>query len=282
MQVENILLYLFIFIIGTVMGSFVGAMTWRMHERKNWVSGRSECEHCHHRLGVRDLIPIVSYLSLHGKCRYCGKKIGATALRLEVGTGLAFLVSALLFPSMATEQWTNPLTRSILTAQPWVMALFVVWLLALVIMMALYTYDKRWHILPDGLVFTLLGIGITYSLICCLGVKSLGFIDWIEQVIPALAPLFGIYLVVYVLSHGKWIGFGDVKLCLALGFFLTWWQGLLVLFLSNLLGSLSAVPALAKHKAKMNTQIAFGPCLIVATYIIVLVGWSLRSLFVLV
>lgn len=282
MLVENIIFYLFIFILGTVMGSFVGAMTWRMHEGKDWVNGRSECERCHHKLGAIDLIPIVSYLLLKGKCRYCGKKISATALRLEAGTGLAFLVSALLFPSMVAEKWVSPLASSVLTAKPWTIALFLVWLFALVVMMALYTYDKQWHILPDGLVWTLLGASIVYSLIYCLEIKSIGRTGWVEQVVPALAPLFGIYLIVFVLSQGKWIGFGDVKLCFALGFFLTWWQGLLVLFLANLLGSLSAVPKLRKHQVKMNTQIAFGPCLILATYIVALIGWTFRGLFVLV
>ena len=93
---------LFIFVLGAVMGSFVGAMTWRMKTHKDWVKGRSECEHCHHQLAVVDLIPILSYVTLGGKCRYCRKSIGRTAILLELGGGAAFLISALLFPSGST------------------------------------------------------------------------------------------------------------------------------------------------------------------------------------
>lgn len=298
MQVETIIFYIAIFVLGTIFGSFIGAMTWRMHKHKNWITGRSECEHCHHQLNGLDMIPIVSYLALRGKCRYCGKKIGGTALRLELGTGIAFLVSAVLFPSMLLGTWLSPARYSLVNWQeippivmrggtfaivpPMYLAIiaFVLWLVILVIFIALLSYDRRWKILPDQLTYTAIAVAAVYSLVYQLGIERVSFVDWVSAVALGMLPLFGVYLATYALSKGKWIGFGDVKLCLALGFLLPWWQGIIVLFLANFLGSLMAIPGMIGHKVKLNSQIAFGPCLIVATVLVFLLGWLVKGIFV--
>lgn len=307
-MLENVWFYIFIFILGAIMGSFAGALAWRLKNHKDWIRGRSECEHCHHQLAARDLIPIVSYLSLGGKCRYCHKKIGATALRLEIFTGLAFLGSAMLFPMILANNWANPLEDSMLNLSyidsrrvgacaPFTeclvapmapmtricaIAAFVIWLVALVILVALFTYDRQWKILPDKLIYPLIAVLAVYSLVFWLGVRGESFLVWLETILLGMVPLFGVYLITYVFSRGKWIGFGDVKLCLAMSFALTWWQALLVLFSSNLIGAVISVPRVVRGKARMNSQIAFGPCLIAAFYLVFLVGWAAEELFVLV
>ena len=268
---------LFIFVLGAVMGSFVGAMTWRMKTHKDWVKGRSECEHCHHQLAVIDLIPILSYITLAGKCRYCRKSIGRTAILLELGGGAAFLISALLFPSAMLSTWTNPL-EALNTTNSWLALAFGLWLVAVVIMLALFVYDARWRLLPNKLVFPLIVVSFVLSAVIWVGVKGVDFTTWLINLGLGMLPIAGVYGLLYLLSNGRWIGLGDVKLGIAIGCLVPWWGGVIVLFLSNLISTLVSVPGLIKHKIKGSTEIPFGPYLIIATFIIFLLSWVLKSI----
>lgn len=261
------------------MGSFVGAMTWRMHQHLDWVKGRSECEHCHHRLAVVDLIPLVSYLTLRGKCRYCHKPIGCTTFCLELGTGLAFLLSAIMWPTAMAGRWISP-AYALSGLDVMTSLILGLWLVAVTIMAALFVYDYRWHLLPNKLVFPLIGVGLVYSGLSYLGLQQVGITDWLINVGLGLLPVSGIYGLLYLVSRGRWIGLGDVKLGLAIGCLVPWWGGIVVLFLANLLGSLVAIPGLIRHLVKPNSQIAFGPYLIIATYSVVLFGWLVKRLVV--
>lgn len=276
-----ILLFIFIFILGSIMGSFVGAMTWRMKRKKDWVRGRSECEHCHHQLAAIDLIPIVSYVSLRGKCRYCHKPIGKTAIWLEISTGLAFLASALLWPSLVNQGWSAPTQIMSMEGVASYLSL-VAWLACLVIFVALFVYDLRWHLLPNKLVFPLVGLALICSGCLYIGVYHMGVGVWIINLLLGLIPITGIYGLMYLMSSGRWIGLGDVKLGIAIGFLVPWWGGLVVLFVANLFGSLASIPGLVRKKLKVNSEIAFGPYLIVATYLVFLLGWVLKPILLVV
>lgn len=268
---------LFIFVLGAVMGSFVGAMTWRMKTHKDWVRGRSECEHCHHQLAVVDLIPILSYVTLGGKCRYCRKPIGRTAILLELGGGAVFLISALLFPSAMLSTWTNPL-EVLNTTNSWLALAFGLWLVAVVIMLALFVYDARWRLLPNKLVFPLIIVSFVLSAVIWVGVNGVGFTTWLINLGLGMLPITGVYGLLYLASNGRWIGLGDVKLGVAIGCLVPWWAGIVVLFLSNLISTLVSVPGLIKHKIKGSTEIPFGPYLIIATFVVFLLSWVLKSI----
>lgn len=261
--------------LGAVMGSFVGAMTWRMHTHRDWVKGRSECEHCHHKLSPLDLVPIFSYVCLRGKCRYCRKPIGRTAIVLELGGGVSFLVSALLLPSALTWSWLSP--ANVLTSlNVWMSLALGLWLVILTLLMALFVYDWRWRLLPNKLVLPLLVVALAYSAVCYLAISHTGVIDWLINIALGWLPISGVYGLMYLVSKGKWIGLGDIKLGLAIGILVPWWGGLVVLFGSNLLASLCAIPGLIDHKLTGNSEIPFGPYLITMTYIVVLAGWQFK------
>ena len=271
------LFYICIFVLGAVMGSFVGAMTWRMRHHRDWVRGRSECEHCHHQLAAVDLIPIISYLSLRGKCRYCRKPIGKTALILEVGSGLAFLASALLLPSALAQTWLSPV-ESFISLDAMTSLTLGLWFVCLTLMIALFNYDLHWRLLPNKLVFPLIGVSFILSAVIGFGIEHLSVGRWLLNLAMGMVPIAGVYGLMYLISNGRWIGLGDVKLGLAIGCLVPWWGGIIVLFLSNLLGSLVAVPKLIDHKVKGSTQIPFGPYLITSTYLVFLLGWVIKSL----
>lgn len=278
MDISAILFLFFIFVTGSVMGSFVGAMTWRMRHHMDWVRGRSECEHCHHQLAAVDLIPIVSYVSLRGKCRYCHKKIGRIAIKLEIGTGLVFLLSVMLFPSAMARQFVS-VDNLILHPEFCSSFAFGLWLVILTMLVALFVYDWRWKLLPNKLVFPLIAVSIIYSLVVRIGVWHQPVLTWLIESGLSLLPISGVYLLIYILSGGKLIGFGDVKLSIALGLMTGWQGGIIILFLSNLMASLYSIPGLAHKKLSRKSHIPFGPFLIAATYITVLIGWKVLDSF---
>ena len=253
---------IFLFVIGAAFGSFVGALVYRLKKGgKAWhefwrVKGkysRSVCEKCQHQLAARDLVPIFSWLFLHGKCRYCHAKIGASALWLELGVGVAFAMSYLLWPA----GW------SIL-----IVAKFVVWLVAVVLMAALLVYDARWRTLPNRLMWLLVGVAVVFAI---LSIDYANFWSSILAILLALIPVFGIYLLLYTVSRGQWVGLGDVKFGLVVALLLADWRlAFAVLASANVLGSLFVLPQLITKKLHTNSQIAFGPWLITATVLVFL------------
>lgn len=261
-----ILVPVFLGLIGLAFGSFVGALVWRLHEGKDFVSDRSECEHCHHKLGVLDLIPLVSWLALRGKCRYCGVKIGISAPVLEVVMAVLFVGSYYVFP-LPLETW-----------QAWTS--FGLWLVYLVGLMALLVYDLRWMILPNVIVFPLMGIAVVESAIRYSLQSSVTPLDWANSVIFGITVLAGLYWVLYTFSKGKWVGYGDVKLGLFMGIALGFQRSLLALFLANIIGFLVVLPGVLTGKLKRTTRIPFGPFLIAAFVIAFLFGDKLINSYI--
>lgn len=256
-----IIVPVFLGLIGLAFGSFVGALVWRLHEKKDFVRDRSECEHCHHKLGALDLVPVFSWLALKGKCRYCGARIGVTSVVLELAMGALFVASYYLWP-LPFETW-----------QAWVS--FGLWLVYLVGLMALVVYDLRWMLLPNVIVFPLVAIAIVesavrYSLVA--GGTPLG---WANTTIFGVMVLAGLYWVLYTFSRGKWVGYGDVKLGLFMGIALGFQRSLLALFLANIIGFLVVLPGVLTGKLKRTSRIPFGPFLIVAFVIAFLFGEQL-------
>lgn len=242
-------------LIGLAMGSFVDALVWRLKNKRDFVSDRSECEHCHHKLGILDLVPVFSWLALGGKCRYCKKEISYISPLVELSMGALFVTSYFFWP-LGFEQWQA-------------VASFVIWLLYLVILTALFIYDLKWMLLPDKLVFPLIGIAIVDA---GLRVSLMPGTNYFIYVITGAAVIAGFYALLYTISKGKWVGFGDVKLGIFIGAVLGWQKAVLVLLLSNVIGFLVVAPGLASGKLTRRSRVPFGPFLIVAFFIAGLFG----------
>jgi leader peptidase (prepilin peptidase)/N-methyltransferase len=248
----------FLGLVGLAFGSFVGALVWRLHEHKDFVSDRSECEHCHHKLGVLDLIPVFSWLALHGKCRYCGKRIGWDALLFEVTMAALFVGSYYAWP-LSYDTWQSCVS-------------FGLWLVYLVGLLALLVYDLRWMILPNAIIFPLIGVGLVESAVRYTVQVGSTPIQYANSVIFGIAVLAGLYWVLYTFSKGKWVGYGDVKLGLFMGIALGFQRSLLALFLANIVGFIVILPGLLLGKLKRTSRVPFGPFLIIAFVIAFLFG----------
>ena len=279
-------------ILGAAFGSFAGAQVWRLRARqlvedkkagekvsakelkklspliKKASKDRSRCLSCGHILAWYDLIPLVSWLSLRGKCRYCKKFIGWTEFLLEVGMAALFVLSVVLWPMLLAGFW------QILT--------LVLWLAALVLLAILFVYDLRWLLLPDIVNIPFIVLGAVFA-----GIKLCLASDVTSALTSLLGAVFvlsGIYLLLYLFSKARygedktWVGFGDVKLGLGLSLFLgNWLLAFAALFAANLIGTILVLPSMLTGKLRGNSRISFGPLLIAGFLIVWLFSESILN-----
>jgi prepilin signal peptidase PulO-like enzyme (type II secretory pathway) len=278
-----ILMVIILFGYGLIFGSFINALVWRLHEQKkrrpqttrlqpkkarqkpqqpaagsqqlSILHGRSMCPNCRHTLAAKDLVPVLSWLSLGGRCRYCRKPIAAQYPIVELITGLLFVVFYL--------GWSFSLS-----------GLHLVWflygLVYLVFFVALAVYDFKWFLLPDKLVFPLIGIAASQVLLTSLWQQSLSAL-WLP--IAGACLYFGLFWGLFQVSGGKWIGGGDVKLAFALGLIVgSPLKAMLALFIASLLGTLVSLPQIAWGKQGVKQHIPFGPYLLAGTFVVMVWG----------
>lgn len=257
-------------ILGLCFGSFVNALVWRLHQQGlsqkkraandselSIAKGRSMCPHCQHALAWYDLLPVLSWLSLRGRCRYCHKSIGWQYPLVEVATAALFVASYVFWPTNLTS----------LTSY----SLLGIWLAAVVAFMALIVYDIRWMLLPNKIIFPLIGLGVVSAFIRA--VASDTPVSIALMGLGGLAVAGGIFYVLFQISDGAWIGGGDVKLGFAIGLLLgSPFLAFLMLFIASILGLLIATPGILLKKSKLSSKIPFGPFLIIATIIVMLFG----------
>ena len=148
----------------------------------------------------------------------------------------------------------------------------MLWLVAVVFLAALFLYDLKWALLPNVLVFPLIGIGVFWAAVYY-SFLAPGPIAYIATgIIGGLASVAGLYGALYYISKGEWVGFGDVKLGIFMGLVLGWQQGLLAVVLANGIAFLVIIPGLISGKLTRKTRIPFGPFLIIATVVALLFG----------
>jgi prepilin signal peptidase PulO-like enzyme (type II secretory pathway) len=258
-------------VLGLCFGSFVNALVWRLHEQSkaktkkakqklSVAHGRSMCVNCKHQLSTADLIPVFSWLWLKGKCRYCKKPISWQYPLVELATAVVFAGSYLLWPvPFDNGQWL----------------LLATWLACSVGLMALLIYDAKWFLLPSKIIYPTLAIALTGRLAYIIFFADDRAHSFWWLVLSILVSS-GIFWILFQVSQGKWIGFGDVRLGLVTGTLLADpAQAAGMIFIASLLGTLSAVPDLIRHKKTMASKLPYGPYLITATAIMVLWGETL-------
>lgn len=263
-----------LFIFGAALGSFACCQAWRLRNQDK--SQRSHCQNCDYRLKWFDNIPIISWLTLKGKCRKCGKKIGPTELLSEIGLGTAFALSYIF--------WPFPLSNGI----NWLdLAQFITFLTLLVGLTILFIYDFRWGELPiKPLIFCTI-CAIIFVILQQWSLLSIGNFspNFLTDLLGALLILPILYLFLYKISNEQWVGSGDWILCIPLSLVLgNFYLSFLCLFTANLLGSLAVIPTLTRRKKKnsANKKIHFGPFLILAFYIVFLAQPLISEFLILV
>lgn len=264
------MIYLALLILGLSLGSFINALVWRLYKQNeileqqpvnatkqlqklSIVHGRSMCVHCKHELAPKDLVPVLSWLSLRGKCRYCKKRIDDTPFA-ELLLPVLFILSYVVWP-YADLGWS---TVNV--------SFFALWLLALTCFVALAIYDAKWFILPDRIVLPL-----TVIALCMVGLRAILVNDPMSLAwsLGGAIVISGVFWFMSFVSKGTWIGWGDVKLGVALGLIAgTPLLALLVIFLASLFGAALALPQILSGKQGLKSSLPFGPHLIAATLVV--------------
>ncbi len=245
------------FVLGTIIGSFLNVVINRFNTGRS-LNGRSFCPNCGKKIFWYDLIPVLSWLFLRGKCRHCHSKISIQYPLVELSTGILFTIlyfhlSFLLF------------------LRPAIFYIFYIWLaIIFTILVVIFVYDLKHKIIPDILSYTFAGMGLLQTIIL-IPILNFGTLNFYLDIFAGIIFFIPFFLLWYI-SEGKWIGLGDGKLALGIGWFLGFTYGLNAIVLSFWIGAIFSLIILLIVKLKkghkhitMKSEIPFGPFLIFAT-----------------
>lgn len=240
-----------IFIFGSVIGSFLNVVVYRYNTNITFF-GRSFCLYCAKELKWYEMLPIISFIFLRGRCASCKSRLSMQYPLVELSTAIAFLSSYLY--AFKLYYGTDLVYFTLL--------LFVAFSLLIVIS----AYDLRHKIIPDGLVFSF----ILFALIRATIFPHIG-----ESSLSALiaGPILALpFALLYFVSGGRWMGFGDAKLALGMGWLLGLAGGIAAVILSFWLGAIVSIFLLflKLKKFTVKSEIPFAPFLVIGTFITLL------------
>ena len=274
--------YIFIFLIGLSVGSFFNVIIFRFgrpaperpssdidvplspvpnktkngsthHQLRHWGGhwgGRSKCLNCNSIIRWFDLIPVLSYFVLKGRCRKCNIKISPLYPVVEISTATVLL---LLFLNTPVVSYLTALNA------------FIILLLILVTF-----FDIRYLIIPDKILL-LIAAGIVILKL------NLHMTDFYWLLITAFG-LTSFFAILYVVSKGKWMGFGDIKFIFLMGFLLGYPMGYLAIVTAIWLAAIFSIILLVQKKATAKTEIPFGSFLSASTIIFIIFSNELQKI----
>lgn len=251
--------YLFIFLLGLAMGSFLNSWVWRTRENIRIVRGRSMCPQCRRQLRWFENIPVLSNLFLGGKCRTCKNRIPRHFNYVELGTALVFLFTA----------WFH-VNSFVFTP-----AHFVRDIIFIILLIVIFVFDMLYQVVLSDIVWfgSIAGFFI-----------NLFYLDYdLQDLLIGAVAVSGFFLLQYAVSKGKWIGGGDVRLGFMIGVWLGWPVALVALGAAYALGAIYGIILVLTGRKKLSSAVPFGTYLSVGTFIAMfwggqIVNWYLKFL----
>lgn len=234
---------------GLLIGSFLNVVVYRLPLGIGLVRGRSFCPSCEHALGPADLVPVFSYLVLGGKCRYCSARISVRYLLVEVLTGVLFGLVAWVYG------WS---------------LLALGWLVVVACLVCVGLIDWDHQVIPDRFSVMIALVGVLFVV--------LGEMSWLEAGLGVLS-VGGPLLLIALVSRGKAMGGGDIKLMAAIGLCFGWERTLLALFVGSLLGSVFSLIQIQRKRVAFGEPVAFGPFLVMGIFVSLFVGSSILDFY---
>ncbi len=252
--------YVYVFVFGLILGSFVNVLIYRIPEGKSIVLPPSSCTSCGARLKPLDLIPVFSWIFLGGRCRYCKNPISPRYALVELMTAAAVTGLFARFGAGVA---------------------FFAFTYLVILLVAVFFIDIDHRIIPDELVLAGLAGGFAVFVYNIFVPEKMIFGDgsWWTPLVGILSGSGILLLVAFVglliYKSDDAMGMGDVKLLAPIGMFLGWRLGLEALFLSIILaGIISLLLIIVRIKKKKDT-IPFGPFIVISTYLTILYGWNI-------
>jgi leader peptidase (prepilin peptidase)/N-methyltransferase len=275
-----------IFLFGAAIGSFVCVLSDRYKTGMSFSKGRSICFSCGEKLNVKDLIPIFSFIFLKGRCQHCGSKIPVKVVWTEVIMGILSVLAAFKSDFLLSSFVPFPA----LDASLIIIINYLLLLIIFACIVLISSYDLRHFIIPDSFLLFLLFFTFLH-----LFVSSLFHFSFIFPSLFASLVLTLPFFIIFLISKGKWFGFGDIKYILVLGFWLGFASGLSAIVLAFWIGAVISVCLLIlkkivpcinlplfKNNLTIKSEIPFGPFLslgILASFYLSLDLFKIHELF---
>ncbi|MBS3903260.1 MAG: prepilin peptidase [Anaplasmataceae bacterium] len=266
-----------LFILGTLIGSFLGVVADRYQPDRwilaNTIYGRSRCETCERRLGFLELIPLLSFIIWSGRCRFCRTKLSWRYPTYELIAGI--VVAGVYFATIY---------QGVVMAILWTIVFLILFLLALI--------DYRTTLIPNELSLSIfiLGIVITFLSQDSFGIVGGSFLGEYGALfgfretlfVNRLAGIFTpslLFVFLMIITGGRGMGFGDVKLIGALGVLFGWPDTIVIAGLSFVVGSLAVLPSLLRGRKGRKDTVPFGPFLVIASFLIFFWGEQILEFY---
>ncbi len=250
--------YVLILTLGFIIGSFLNVCIYRIPRKESIAYPPSHCTYCSSPLKWYDLVPILSYLFLRGKCRYCGGSISPRYPFVEALTGIIFLLTFYHY-NLSID------------------FLFYSFVLSILIVISFIDYDEQ--IIPDGLLLILLSGAIIYKLLNYFLLK-LPLNLW-DNIFGFLIG-FALFFLIALISKGS-MGGGDIKLIALLGLILGLKKTLLNILLSFIIGAIVSIVLLLTKRKGRKDAVPFGPFINISFLITLfwgdlIINWYIRTL----
>lgn len=265
-------------ILGIIVGSFLNVVIFRFHTGRS-LGGRSHCMTCKKTLSWYELIPLFSFLAQGGKCRSCKAAISPQYFAVEFLTGMGFAI--------VTSMYAVPLLVTLWAIPPMVFGFILV-----ALFMVIAVYDARHLIMPDTFVVAfiiLAALQLFFPFLSHVSETLIQLPGWGTILAGIIIPLP--FLVLWFLSKGRWLGFGDIKFMIGIGWLLGIWGGITAIMFAFWIGTLwilfvyslrSIMTFLSTRglstqpvRRIMNKEIPFAPFLIIATFIVFVTKFNL-------
>ncbi len=259
MVIYSLFSILTFFFLGTIIGSFLNVVILRFNTGRGVALGRSSCPHCAHELGFAELVPLFSFLFLRGRCLKCRSKISWQYPSVEFFTGTLFAATFIHYFGSANF----PLFQF----SPSIFFIFDLIIFSLLVV--ILVYDLKHKIIPDGIVYTFIIFSLLRLLFSFFLPLSLGTTDLKWDLFAG--PLFFLpFFLLWYFSGGRWMGFGDAKLAIGIGWFLGFISGLSAIVLGFWSGAIIGIILLIvqSRKVTMKTEIPFAPFLILGILLV--------------
>jgi leader peptidase (prepilin peptidase) / N-methyltransferase len=253
--------FILIFLLGSFIGSFLNVLADRLPRNESVVKGRSHCEKCKKELAWYDLIPLLSFIFLKGKCRYCHTRLSAYYPIVEFITGVMFVITAIfVFSGFKFSIFNSqfPINSQLLNFQLLISLIYYLFIVSCLVVV--FFTDLKYGIIPDKILFPATIISFLYLI---LNTKYL--------ILPYLFSALGaclFFLLLFLITRGKGMGFGDVKFAFLMGLILGFPNIVISLYIAFLTGAIIGIILIVWRKKRMfGTAIPFGPFLVLGTFL---------------
>ncbi len=257
---------LLFFILGLVIGSFLNVLIDRLPKNESML-GRSHCDNCKKTLSWKDLIPVISFVYLHGKCRYCHTPLSYQYPLIELVTGTMFALTYLYL--------NNPISniQYQISNDPIFYLLFSIYYFFIVsVMIVVFFADLKYGIIPDKIIFPAIVVVLIYLAVSTFYIPSSGVLSSILNHLSSALGSFFFFLFIYLITKGRGMGFGDIKLSFLIGLILSFPTVVLALYIAFLTGGSTGIILILWRKKSLTSKVPFGPFLVIGCLISLFLG----------